>query len=743
MQETGLNMSSVGTAVASTREIVGERQFHKDDRKQHFQASRADVDGSSSTGPTAPASPSPSRVARAASPDDLYRSFSNGNRNSDAPAPVTKNSSHPISPLLLLRSSSSSSGGGGRSHAAEKKRQKPNQRQKTLSRRLNSVEAFFAWGTELKGAFSLGLAIPLEEPNDRVFESSDGRAGRGRGEGIPALLERAIAEASLLDQPLARGLVTRPASFVPFRLPRVVVPPGAPNPELVAVPRKNEDHWRSELERAVNTPFTSSEVVLSAGDDDGVDASERQKEKNKKKKNKKNKKKKTILAQRACSFVLLLNDDEHDNDDGNGDDDEDKDDASAAVVVVGSDDKRLSPTTKRRHELIARFNHALFDGRGALEFVCLVLRRYEALVDGASAAAAAAAAFADAAKAAAASAGEGGQEEEGEERDGVDAPARSRSPVSALSRWPSVASALGRRGGGSGSRSGSPSLSPSPSPLPSRSRSPSPQPQPQPQPMVMKAKRVFFSSSSSSFAQAPLPTSSPFKRLPPTSSTLCRKLGPRMFFTRIIAVGSSLVFHFLPRGEGDGGASRRERRASARRAASRVLFFRASSLLLAFLAREEQHQPPFSFTRRCCSLRFSRDKSSITFPRRALSSHSQPRERNTENILSPPNKKTLSEHHANALRPGDSAKGARAAVGGGRKRTRKRVGLVVFSRFRTMLALDLGAHAGRDAALPLRLPISQRHRQLCPGRRGDGSGLVRVRREDLREVWRAQPADAL
>ena len=159
-----------------------------------------------------------------------------------------------------------------------------------------------------------------------------------------------------------------------------------------------------------------------------------------------------------------------------------------------------------------RLHHALFDGKAAVAFVGAVLRRYEAKIVALEAAEGIAAAVQAAALAAAAVAdGRGG----GDSGEGAATPPRappllppaalSSSPVTPLARWPSAPSTPGAFGVGVGVGGGSRSLSPDPrSPLPLL---------PPPSP----------------------PPSSPFASLPPSSSALSLRLGPRAFFTRIVS----------------------------------------------------------------------------------------------------------------------------------------------------------------------------------------------------------------
>jgi len=351
------------------------------------------------------------------------------------------------------------------------KRPPPRERAgKSLSRRLNSVEAFFAWGAEVKGAFSIGLCVQL-------------RASDGRRALDPGLLRDAASEASLLDQPLARAVVCHAASFDPLRPPRLVLAAGAPAPEFAVLRRRGGAHWERELERACNRPFRSEEVVLPAGAGVGGATGRGG----------------AVRAQRACSFVLLLR-----GEDGEGEE--------GGRAGDGADDGAATDDGGKHHELVVRLHHALFDGKAAVAFVGAVLRRYEAKIVALEAAEGIAAAVEAAALAAAAAAvGRGG----GDGGEGAATPPRtppllppaalSSSPVTPLARWPSAPSTPGAFGGGVGVGGGSRSLSPDP-------RSPLPLPPP-PSP----------------------PPSSPFASLPPSSSALSLRLGPRAFFTRIVA----------------------------------------------------------------------------------------------------------------------------------------------------------------------------------------------------------------
>ena len=394
----------------------------------------------------------PPAACRSPSPPPLSLSPSTGSSGVGGGGGGSSNPA--ASGRLNLRSLLSPSKEKSSKLASTPRRERTKTKTKTLSRRLNSVEAFFAWGAEVKGAFSIGLCVQLQE--NKVKE--EGKKG-----GINVgLLRAAVEEASWLDQPLARAVVVRPASFAPFRLPRVLLPAsGAPPPEFVVLEREDGSHWEREMERACNRPFRSEVVALEKG--------------------------KTVRAQRACSFVLLLGGE--DEEEGGG----------------GSN--------KRHHELVVRLNHALFDGKAAVAFLGAMLRRYEAKVaaqeEAEKIAEAVATAAALAAAPAAATDGDDGSE-------GALTPARalspssalSSSPISPLARWPSAPSTPGEQlDGGSGSGSGD-------------SRSPSPEPR-----------------SSSSPSSPPLSSSSApfFTSLPPSSSALSLRLGPRAFLTRIVA----------------------------------------------------------------------------------------------------------------------------------------------------------------------------------------------------------------
>jgi len=356
----------------------------------------------------------------------------------------------------------------------KEKKQAPPKKQKTLSRRLNSVEAFFAWGAEVKGAFSIGLCVQLRSIKNKIH---------------PLLLEVAVSEASLLDQPLARCLTTNADSFVPFRMPRVWLHLGAPAPEFVVVEREGDAHWERELERACNRPFRTEEVVLEAeGGEEGEGEGKRRKPK-------------VVRGQRACSFVLLRGGDRN-------------------VDVEKGDVENDDNGTK--HELVVRLHHALFDGKAAVAFVGDVLRRYEAKVAALEGEEelAAAVVVASAAVAAASSSDaalDGGGSDDGASTppraapptSALPSPALSSSPVTPLARWPSLTSARGGGGGGVASRSLSP---------------------------VPRLGSSSSSSSSPSWSPPPPPPSNFFcTSLPPSSSALSRRLGPRAYFTRIVA----------------------------------------------------------------------------------------------------------------------------------------------------------------------------------------------------------------
>ena len=410
-------------------------------------------------------------------------------------------------PLTALSGSPAAAAAAAPHPRRSKPRHPP--RPKTLSRRLNSVEAFFAGGAEVKGAFSIGLCVQLREAAAAATAAARNGSGGEKKKGIDAdLLRAAACEASLLDQPLARALTDRAASFSPFALPRVVLPRGAPPPEFLVLRREDAAHWEREMERACNRPFRSEEVALldesDVENEDEMTAGESATKAKKKKK-----KKRTVRGQRACSFVLLLNEDA------------DAADAEEGVEEGEGGGEQGNDSGGRHHELVVRFHHALFDGKAAVAFVGAVLRRYEAKVAAREEAEEIAAAVTAAIAAAAENDDDDDNDRSGDggasTPDRVLSPPSSAlssspiSPISPLARWPSVPSTLGAFDGKVGGGD-SGSLSPEPRPSPSL---PAFAPPPPPR---------SHSSSPSSFAS-----------LPPSTSALSLRLGPRAFFTRIVA----------------------------------------------------------------------------------------------------------------------------------------------------------------------------------------------------------------